>query len=57
MSETVKSWGVGTYVFTQLVNHLNQVSSFIFIGKQKCRFLIITWFKGKSYTFGKARTL
>jgi len=23
-SETVKTWGVGTYAFTQLVNHLNQ---------------------------------
>ena len=24
MSDTVTNWGVGTYAFTQLVNHLNQ---------------------------------
>jgi hypothetical protein len=26
MSDTVTTWGTGTYAFTQLVNHLNQVS-------------------------------
>jgi hypothetical protein len=24
MSDSVQTWGVGTYAFTQLVNHLNQ---------------------------------
>ena len=25
VAENVKTWGIGTYVYTQLVNHLNQV--------------------------------
>ena len=25
VSDTVVTWGVGTYAYTQLVNHLNQV--------------------------------
>ena len=24
MSDTIKTWGVGTYAYTQLINHLNQ---------------------------------
>lgn len=24
MSDTIKTWGVGTYAYTQLLNHLNQ---------------------------------
>ena len=24
MSDTIKTWGVGTYAYTQLTNHLNQ---------------------------------
>ena len=24
MSESIKTWGVGTYAYTQLINHLNQ---------------------------------
>jgi hypothetical protein len=30
VAENVKSWGIGTYVYTQLVNHLNQVCFIIF---------------------------
>lgn len=30
MSDTVTNWGIGTYAFTSLVNHLNQVSFKIF---------------------------
>ena len=28
VSDTVTTWGVGTYAYTQLVNHLNQVFTF-----------------------------
>ena len=39
VSDTVTTWGVGTYAYTQLVNHLNQV----FIHKL-CLYLIRIFF-------------
>lgn len=29
MSDDISTWGTGTYAFTQLVNHLNQVYCFV----------------------------